>query len=222
MPYARSKAWVEHECLKAAVLGQEVVIAISCAILGPNDFFPSRMGRVVRDFANGKMRAYVPGGFDFVATRDIVAGHVLAMDKGKAGQRYIFSTRFCEVDELMSILERVTGRDKPALRLSPTVMAGIAHVSSFVLTNLFPKVPQRFTPAAVRLLQMRRRADTGRAQRELGYQPASIEDALREAYEHFVERGEIPAPRVAVRPRAAAPAPAKAPAPAVSSALGAS
>lgn len=200
LPYSVSKAWVEHECLKAVALGQEVVIAVSCAILGPNDFIPSRMGRVVQDFANGKMRAYIPGGFDFVAARDIVAGHVLAMEKGKVGQRYIFSTRFVEVDELVAILERVTGMPRPSLRLSPVVMAGIAHVSSFVLTNFFPSVPQRFTPAAVRLLQMRRRADTRRAQSELGYQPTSIEDALREAYEHFVVRGLIRDPRVPVRP----------------------
>ena len=221
MPYARSKAWVEHECLKAAVQGQEVVIAVSCAILGPNDFIPSRMGRVVRDFAEGKMRAYIPGGFDFVAARDIVAGHVLAMDKGKVGQRYIFSTRFVEVDELMQILERVTGRARPSLRLPPTVMAGIAQVSSFVLTNFFPGTPQRFTPAAVRLLQMRRRADTGRAQRELGYQPSSIEDALREAYEHFVERGEIREPRVPVSRAKAAPAAAAKPAAPPATAAGA-
>jgi hypothetical protein len=82
-------------------------------------------------------------------------------------------------------------------------MSAVAHVSSFVLTSFFPRVPQRFTPAAVRLLQMRRHADTSRARRELGYQPTSIEDALREAYEHFVERGEIPSPRVPVRPEAA-------------------
>jgi nucleoside-diphosphate-sugar epimerase len=130
-----------------------------------------------------------------------VEGHLLAMEKGKVGQRYIFSTRFVEVDELMEILERVTGRPRPPLRLPPTVMAGIAHVSSFVLTNFFPKAPQRFTPAAVRLLTMRRRADTSRAQRELGYRPTSIEDALREAYEHFVERGLVKEPRVPVRPK---------------------
>ena len=207
LPYAISKAWVEHECLKAVALGQEVVIAVSCAILGPNDFIPSRMGRVVQDFANGTMRAYIPGGFDFVAARDIVAGHVLAMEKGKVGQRYIFSSRFVEVDELMAILERVTGRPRPTLRLPPAVMAGIAHVSSFVLTHFFPSVPQRFTPAAVRLLQMRRRADTRRAQSELGFQPTSVEDAVREAYEHFVERGLILDPGVPVRPRSVAPDP---------------
>jgi nucleoside-diphosphate-sugar epimerase len=203
LPYTISKAWAEHECLKAVALGQEVVIATSTAILGPNDFLPSRMGRVVKDFAEGRLRAYIPGGVEHVAARDIAAGHVLAMDKGKVGQRYIFSTRFVEVDELMEILERVTGRARPTLRLPPLVMSGLAHVSSFVLTNLFPTRPQRFTPAAVRLLTLRRRADTGRAQRELGYSPTSIEDALREAYEHFVERGEIASPRVAVRSPAA-------------------
>jgi nucleoside-diphosphate-sugar epimerase len=202
MPYARSKAWMEHEVVKAGLGGQDVLIATSCAILGPNDFIPSRMGRVVQDFANGKMRAYIPGGFDFVAARDIVSGHVLAMDKGKPGQKYIISTRFMEVDELMEILERVTGRSRPALRLPPVVMAGIAQVSSVVLTAFFPKVQQRFTPAAVRFLQMRRKADTSRAQRELGYQPTSLEDALRDAYEHFVVRGEIREPKVAVRPSA--------------------
>ncbi len=210
LPYAVSKAWVEHECLKAVALGQEVVIAVSCAILGPNDFFPSRMGRVVKDFANGALSAYIPGGFDFVAARDIAAGHVLAMEKGRPGQRYIFSTRFLEVDELMAILERVTGRPRPRLRLPPGVMLGFAHLSSFVLTNLFPATQQRFTPAAVRLLQMRRRADTSRAQRELGYRPTSVEDALREAYEHFVERGEIASPSVPVRPRPAPDASANA------------
>lgn len=222
MPYGISKAWTEHECLKAAALGQEVVVAVSCAILGPNDYFPSRMGRVVQDFANGKMRAYIPGGFDFVAARDICEGHVLAMEKGRVGQRYIFSTRFVEVDELMGILEQVTGRPRPAIRLPPAVMSGVAHVSSFVLTHLFPRAPQRFTPAAVRLLQMRRRADTGRAQRELGYRPTSIEDALREAYEHFVERGEISSPRVAVRPRPPAVAAAPVASAAISQSVGAS
>ena len=90
MPYEISKAWMEHECLKAVVGGLDVVIAISCAILGPNDFEPSRMGRVIRDFGNGKLRAYIPGGFEFVAVDDLVEGHLLAMEHGRTGHRYIF------------------------------------------------------------------------------------------------------------------------------------
>lgn len=203
LPYGFTKAFVEHECWKAVAGGQDVVVATSCAILGPHDYIPSRMGAMVRDFANGKMKAYLPGGFDFVAARDICEGHVLAMEKGKRGEKYIISTEFVEVDDMMGMLERITGRPRPALRLSPGVMNVFAHVSSFVLGKFFPKVPQRFTPFAVRFLQLRRRADTEKARRELGFQPTSVEEALREAYEHFVERGVVPSPLVPVRPRAA-------------------
>ena len=191
LPYAFTKAFVEQECWKAVAEGQDVVVATSCALLGPHDYFPSRMGAVLRDFANGKMRAYIPGGFDFVAARDICEGHVLAMEKGKAGQKYIFSTRFVEVDDLMAIMARVTGRPLPPLRLPPMVMSAFAHVSSFVLTRFFPEVPLRFTPFAVKYLQMRRRADTAKAQRELGFRPSSVEDAVQEAYDDFVRRGLV-------------------------------
>src|SRR5207244_12494701 len=110
LPYSFSKACVEHECLKAAVEGLDVVVAISCAILGPWDFKPSRMGRVLADFANGRLRDYIPGGFEFVAARDIVEGHILAMQKGRSGQRYLLSTKFLTVDALLDIFARVPAR----------------------------------------------------------------------------------------------------------------
>jgi nucleoside-diphosphate-sugar epimerase len=193
LPYAHSKFGVERECLNAAVDGLPVVVAISCAILGPWDFKPSRMGRTLTDFANGRLRAYIPGGFEFVAARDIVEGHVLAMQKGRSGQRYILSTKFLTVDELLGIFERVTGRRRPP-RISPGLMAGFAEVSSFLMTRFFPDAPQRFTPGAIRLLRMQRRVDCSKARRELGYEPTRIEDAIEEAYDWFVEHGAIPKP----------------------------
>jgi nucleoside-diphosphate-sugar epimerase len=191
LPYSHTKAAVEHECLKASVDGLDVVIATSCAIIGANDYKPSRMGKTLVDFAKRKMRAYVPGGFTFVAARDMVEGHMLAMEKGRSGQKYIFSTEFLTVDDLMTIFEQVTGSRRPRLRLPPPLMAGLAEVSSFFLTNFFPNRPQRFTPAAVRFLRMQRKADCSKAMRELGYRPTSIAEAVREAYECFVRRGVI-------------------------------
>ncbi|HJL16125.1 MAG TPA: hydroxymethylglutaryl-CoA reductase, degradative [Sandaracinaceae bacterium LLY-WYZ-13_1] len=193
LPYARTKVLVEHEALKACVEGLDVVIATSCAILGPHDHKPSRMGKTLMDFAHGKMPAYIPGGFDFVAARDIVDGHVRAMRRGRTGQKYIISTRYLEVDELMAIFEEVSGQPRPRMRLPGAVMAPVAEVSSFVLGNFFPKVPQRLTPAAVRILRKRRRADTSKAQRELGYRPTSIRAAIHEAYADFARRGLVPA-----------------------------
>lgn len=202
LPYAISKAAVEHECLKAFADGLRVVIATSCAILGPHDYKPSRMGRTLCDFANGKLRAYISGGFEFVAASDMVEGHLLAMAKGRPGQKYIFSTQFVTVDELMSIFEEVTGQRRPRLHLPGPLMAGLASVSDLVLTRFFPRSPRRFTPAAVRILRMRRRADISKAKRELGYQPTNIVDAIREAYAFFVSQGAILQPHPA-RPKSA-------------------
>jgi nucleoside-diphosphate-sugar epimerase len=100
LPYAVSKAAAEHECLKAVADGLDVVIAISCAIVGPNDFKPSRMGT----------------GFH----RLFVEGHVLAMRRGRSGQRYIFSSEFMTLDAIFDVYRDLTGRPKP-LRL-PTAL----------------------------------------------------------------------------------------------------
>jgi nucleoside-diphosphate-sugar epimerase len=196
VPYAFSKAFVEHECLRAAVEGLHVVVAVSCAILGPWDFKPSRMGRVLADFGNGQMRAYIPGGFEFVTARDIAEGHVLAMRKGRAGHRYIFSSGYLSVEDLMGIYERVTGRKRP-VRIPAGLMAALAHVTNKFMTN------PRFTPATIRLLRQQRRADSSKAATELGYSATSIEHAIQEAYDWFVERGVIRHPAALARTREA-------------------
>lgn len=192
LAYGRTKVQVEHEVLKAVAEGQDVVIATSCAILGPWDHIPSRMGQTLIDFANGKLRAYVPGGFEFVSGADIADGHVRAMERGRSGQKYIISTEFLTVDEIMDIWEEVTGRKRPRLRLPGPLMAGVAEVTSFVFSNFFPKVRQRLTPGAVRILRMQRHADTSKAQRELGFRPSGIRRAIHEAYTDFARRGLVP------------------------------
>ncbi len=197
LPYAFTKAAVEHECLKACAEGLEVVVAVSCAILGPYDFKPSRMGRVMQRFARRRILAYVPGGFEFVAARDIVAGHLLAMAKGRPGQKYIFSTRFASFDEIMELFARVTGQPKPPLRLPPALMSIAARIAEPLMRNFLPGTPQLLTPAAIRLLRLGRRVDCAKAREELGYRPTDIESAVEEAYSWFVDTRRIAAP---VRP----------------------
>ena len=191
LPYGFTKHLVEHHCLQAHANGLNVVVATSCAIVGPHDYAPSRIGRVLIDYAHGKLRAYIPGGFEFVSTRDIAEGHVLAMAKGRSGQKYIISTAYASVDDLLDQFGEVTGKPKPRLRLPPPVMAAIAEVADRTWFRAFPNQPRRFTPAAVRLLSMKRRADHGKARTELGYQPTPLKDAIRDAYDDFVRRGVI-------------------------------
>lgn len=205
LPYGRTKVQVEHEALKAVVDGLDVVIATSCAILGPWDYIPSRMGRTLCDFANGKLGAYLPGGFEFVAAKDIADGHVRAMSRGRTGQKYILSTEFLTVDQIMDIFEEVSGRPRPKLRLPAGVMAQVANVSHFVLSTFFPQVPQRFTPGAVRILRMQRHADTTKAETELGYKRGDIRAAIHEAYADFARRGLVPKGPTSVAAAATSP-----------------
>ena len=194
LPYGFTKHLTEHECLKAHANGLNVVVATSCAIIGPHDYIPSRMGRVLIDYANGHLRAYIPGGFEFVSSSDVAEGHILAMRHGRSGQKYIFSTAYASVDDLMALFREVTGRPLPKLRLSPLLMAALAEVADKTWFRVFPNRPRRFTPGAVRLLQMHRRADHDKAKQELGYQPTPLIQAVREAYEDFVRRGLIVLP----------------------------
>ena len=192
LPYARTKVLVEHETLKACIEGLDAVIAVSTAILGPHDYKPSRMGRTLIDHAHGRLRAYIPGGFEFVAARDIVNGHLLAMERGRPGNKYIFATQFLTLDDIMEIYEEVTGKPRPRLRLPSGTMKVIASAADLVLSGLFPTAPRRFTADAVRILRLQRHADTSKARRELGYEPTSIRDAVREAYDDFARRGLVP------------------------------
>ncbi len=191
LPYGFTKHLVEHHCLRAHADGLNVVVATSCAILGPHDYVPSRIGRVLIDYAHGQLRAYIPGGFEFVSTHDIAEGHVLAMKKGRSGQKYIISTAYSTVDDLLDMFGEVTGRPKPRLRLPAPVMAAIAEVADKTWFRAFPNKPRRFTPAAVRLLSMHRRVDHRKANEELGFQPTPLKNAVQAAYDDFVRRGVI-------------------------------
>jgi 3beta-hydroxysteroid-4beta-carboxylate 3-dehydrogenase (decarboxylating) len=191
LPYAHSKAGMEHECLKAVIDGLDVVIAVSCAIIGPHDYVPSRVGRAFLDYAHGRMRFYVAGGFEFVAAHDVAHGHLLAMERGRPGQKYILSTQFLTLDEILDLWAKVTGSPKRPRRLSAGLVRGCAKVVSALVASRLPNATQRFTPGAIRLLQLRRRADIGKARAELGYQPTSIAAAVEAAYEDFVRRGMI-------------------------------
>ena len=110
MPYERSKALVEHECWRAAAMGQDVIVATCCAVVGGADYFPSRLGRTLCDYTNGNFHAYVDGGFEFVAARDIVEGHLLCMHRGRPGEKYIFSSEYKTISEMLELFEEVYRR----------------------------------------------------------------------------------------------------------------
>jgi len=196
MPYERSKSLVEHECWRAAASGQDVIVATCCAVVGGADFLPSRLGRALCDYSNQKLHAYVEGGFEFVAARDIVAGHLLCMERGRSGNKYIFSSEFLTITELVALWEEASGIPIPRRRIPSSIMLVFSEVASFYLSRAHPDFPQRFTPGAIRLLRKHLHADTTKAKTELGFRPTSIRASVHEAYAfHYHQRGMITNPR---------------------------
>ena len=191
MPYERSKVLAEHECLRAVALGQDVVLATCCAVVGGADYVPSRLGRTLCDYTNGKLRAYVDGGFAFVAARDIVEGHLLCMRRGRTGQKYIFASEYKTISDILDLYQEVSGVPRPRRRIPTSIMYAFSEVASFYLSRFHPNFPQRFTPGAIRLLKMRRRANIERARRDLGFRPTSIRAAVHEAYAFHYRRNAI-------------------------------
>jgi len=191
MPYSRTKVLAEVETFKAIADGLDAVIAISTGVCGPHDYMPSRTGKVLIDFARGKFRAYIPGGYEAVAVDDLARGHVLAMERGRTGQRYTISTRYVAMDEMLGLFAEVTGKPNRARAMPPRLMAGVARMLAGPMTALFPNVPQQLTPGAVLVLTMQRRADISKARDELGYAPGPLEPTIRAWYEFFARAGMI-------------------------------
>ncbi len=189
LPYQTTKAFAEQECWKAAACGLHVVIATSTVLVGPHDYRRSRIGGLLCDFAHQRLRAYSTGGVEFASTRDICEGHVLAMKRGRCGEKYLLSSEYLTADGLMELFEEVTQVPRPKVRLPIPVMGGLSRTLDAV--GLSQRVHGWASSGIWRLMQLRKHADISKARLELGFEPTGITAAVREAYEHFVERGVI-------------------------------
>lgn len=189
--YERSKSMSELPVFQAAARGLDVCIVNPSAIVGPNDFRPSLVGRTVVDFGLGKMRAYIPGAFDWVPMRDVVMGHLLAMEKGRRGERYLLCGRVHTLDEIMDWLAEYTGRARPWLRIPIWLMRGIAFFKDAIERKFFPNKAPRFNGHSIRLLTSGKHGSNQKAQRELGLTPTSAKEAFGEAVRWFQANGRF-------------------------------
>ena len=102
--YKRSKFLAEQVALDAAKSGFPVVIVNPTAPVGPGDWKPTPTGRIIVDFLNGKMPAYVDTGLNVAPVEDVAAGHLLAAEKGRVGERYILGARNMTLKQILEAL----------------------------------------------------------------------------------------------------------------------
>ena len=187
--YKRSKFLAEAEAAAAAKQGLPVVIVNPSTPVGSCDVKPTPTGQMIVDFLNGRMPAYVDTGLNLVDVEDVAQGHLLAMDKGRVGERYILGHRNLTLREILGILSQISGRPVPRVRLPIAAALGVAAVStglSFV-TGRPPRVPLE----AVRMSRKKMFFDASKAVRDLGFPQQPVEGALEKAVRWFRDNGYL-------------------------------
>lgn len=189
--YKRSKYLAEQVALRACRDGMEVVVVNPTTPIGRGDIRPTPTGQIVVDFMNGRMPAYVNTGLNLVDVEDVAVGHVLALEKGRPGERYILGNRNLTLKEILQALSHITGRPAPRLCLPLWVALGAAYASEFAARRVTGG-PPRIPVTGVKVARHFRYFDCSKAVRELGMPQTPIEQALEKAVCWFREHGYAP------------------------------
>jgi dihydroflavonol-4-reductase len=163
VPYKRTK--LEAERLVLAAGG---VCVNPTTPIGDGDRAPTPTGAMVRGVATGRYRAYPRIGVNVVDVRDVARGHVLALEHGRPGERYLLGGVDVTMRELFAAVARLADRPRPRL---PVPYAAIRAGAALGLVNRNEAILAR-TPAYF---------SWARAARELGYRPGPVEPALARA-----------------------------------------
>jgi dihydroflavonol-4-reductase len=190
-PYKRSKWQAEQVALQLAKKGLPIVIVNPSAPVGPRDVKPTPTGRVIVDFLNRAMPAYLDTGLNYVHVRDVAVGHILAAEKGRVGERYILGNADGNwtLKEGFRVLEEITGIRAPRVRIPYVVAFAAACVDETI--SRFTQRPPKAPLAGVRMAKYKMFFSPAKAIRELGLPQTSPKQALADAVEWFRENGYL-------------------------------
>ena len=187
--YKRSKFLAEEEARKAAAAGAPIVIVNPTTPVGPGDWKPTPTGRIIVDFLNGKMPAYVDTGLNLAPVEDVAAGHLLAAERGRTGERYILGGRNMTLKQILDALAAITGRPAPRVKIPHVVALAAGYADEFIarLTGREPQIPVE----GVKMSRHRMFVASEKAERELGYRPGPVEAALERAVRWYESSGYV-------------------------------
>jgi dihydroflavonol-4-reductase len=189
--YKRSKFLAEAEVRKLIEeKGLPVVIVNPSTPIGPRDIKPTPTGRIIVDALSGRMPAYVDTGLNLVHVDDVAMGHLLALERGIIGERYVLGAQNMTLKEILTELAAITGHQAPRIRLPHNLVLPIACISEAWARLTRGKEP-RITLVGVRLAKKKMYFSSEKAKRVLGFNPRPIEEALHDAVDWFQRNGYI-------------------------------
>ncbi len=190
-PYKRSKFLAEQVAIEAARAGQHVVLLNPTTPIGAGDRKPTPTGRIVVDFLNRRFPAYVDTGLNLVDVDEVARMHLVALDRGTPGERYILGGENLTLKQILDRMSSITGLPSPKLRVPHTVAMLFAMFDETVTGRLRGREP-RATVEAVRMGRKKMFASSAKAERDLGFAVKPVYHALREAIEWFLAHGYAP------------------------------
>ncbi len=190
-PYKRSKFLAEQEAIAAAKAGQHVMILNPTTPIGAGDAKPTPTGRIVVDFLNRKFPAYVDTGLNLVDVSEVARMHVVALERGTPGERYILGGENLTLKQILDRMSAITGLPSPKMKVPHSVAMAFAFFDETITGKIRGKEP-RATVEAVRMGRKMMFASSAKAERELGFQVQPIYSAMRAAIEWFVAHGYAP------------------------------
>lgn len=188
--YKRSKFLAEGKVREWAKRGLPVVIVNPSTPVGEMDIKPTPTGKIIVDFLRGKMFGYVDTGMNLIDVRDCAEGHVLAAEKGRAGQRYILGGRNLTLKELFDALASVSEIPSPKMKAPHWVAEAYARIENFWSIDIARREPD-VPLESVKLARHKMWFDASKAVRNLGLPQNPIEPALDRAVKWFREHGYV-------------------------------
>lgn len=185
--YKKSKYLAERAAEEFLPRGLPLVIVNPSTPVGPRDIKPTPTGKIIVDFLNKKMPAYLDTGLNLIDVELCARGHILAAEKGKVGEKYILGNENLTLASIFSLLSEITGLKAPKVRLPyyPILWAAYANEALSACTGKEPLIPL----AGVRMAAKFMFFDSAKAVRELGLPVRPVRESLEEAVAWFRTRG---------------------------------
>ncbi len=188
--YKKSKFLGELKALELAKKGAPVVVVNPAAPIGPYDIKPTPTGKIVVDFLNGKIPAYIDTGMNIVHVSDVARGHLLAARKGRVGERYILGGENLTLKQVLDLLAQATGLPPVRFKTPYPIALAFGAVDT-ARARVFGGEP--IAPLdAVKMAKHYMWFSSEKAQRELGYTTRPAAEAVAEAAEWFLANGYAP------------------------------
>ena len=186
--YKKSKYLAEREALGMVQQGLPVVVVNPTAPVGPWDVKPTPTGKMVLDFALGRIPAYINTGMNLVDVEDVAVGHVLALEKGRPGERYLLGNVNMTLAQAFKLLEGVSGKKAPKLRLPMWLAIGAGYLDEYIEGKLLGRKPS-IPLEGLKVSKKPMYVSCEKALRELGLPQSPVESALEKAVRWFRDYG---------------------------------